>query len=99
MSDSKGLGASQGGIFCALVFIINQLIHDGIVDVYYISKLLTIQRPGIWRSCVSLQQSIHILFEILLKKLKKKQVIYLGNSLPEITLNLIDYLTYSFLND
>ncbi|VDD82139.1 unnamed protein product [Mesocestoides corti] len=47
-------GGNRAGIFCAVNVLINQLTMAGYIDVYFIVKMLHLQRTGIFKSCEDL---------------------------------------------
>lgn len=49
---SCSYGGNRAGIFVAVNFLINQLTLSGYIDVYYVVKMLHLQRTGIFESPV-----------------------------------------------
>ena len=45
-------GGTEAGTFCALSTLAEQVQHDNSVDVYMVSKLYHLKRPGIFSSQV-----------------------------------------------
>lgn len=41
-------GGLEAGTFCALMTLYDALHHEACVDVYTVSKLYSMKRPGIW---------------------------------------------------
>ena len=50
-------GGMEAATFCALTTLYDALHHEACVDVYTVSKLYCMKRPGIWPTEV---RSIHL---------------------------------------
>ncbi|KAH9285187.1 Receptor-type tyrosine-protein phosphatase gamma [Echinococcus granulosus] len=62
-----GYGGNRAGIFVAVNFLINQLTLSGYIDVYYIVKMLHLQRTGIFESPADLDFIYSVMEQFLLE--------------------------------
>ncbi|KAL5965011.1 Receptor-type tyrosine-protein phosphatase zeta [Taenia solium] len=59
-------GGNRAGIFVAVNFLINQLTLSGYIDVYYVVKMLHLQRTGIFESPADLDFIYSVMEQFLL---------------------------------
>ncbi|KAL7061283.1 hypothetical protein AAHC03_09497 [Spirometra sp. Aus1] len=65
-------GGNRAGIFCAVNFLINQFTLAGVIDVYFIVKMLHLQRAKIFRSYEDLDY-IYMVIEQFLADLQQDE--------------------------
>jgi len=54
----------EAATFCALMTLYDALHHEACVDVYTVSKLYCMKRPGVWPTEVRFHPSSHIAYEM-----------------------------------